>query len=138
MISRRQLYAAGEPLGECVTERRPGGGLVCGGGGGGSSSSSTSTENKDSRISQQSGTAVSGDGNTVQVLDANAINKSFDFGQTALLKTMDLAKTNNALVADSLTKAWNDAKGRGAMTDYIIAGSVALAGLVAIAALRKG
>lgn len=38
--SRRQLYALGEPLGECVT-RREGGRVVYGGGGGGGPSSST-------------------------------------------------------------------------------------------------
>lgn len=31
--SRRELYAMGEPLGDCVTERKVGGGYVCGGGG---------------------------------------------------------------------------------------------------------
>lgn len=39
MISRRKLYAAGEPLGECVT-RKEAGRIVYGGGGGGQSSSS--------------------------------------------------------------------------------------------------
>lgn len=36
-ISRRQLYAIGEPLGECVT-RKEAGRMVCGGGGGGGQS----------------------------------------------------------------------------------------------------
>lgn len=39
-MSRRKLYAAGEPLGNCVT-RREGGRLVCGGGGGSSKSTTT-------------------------------------------------------------------------------------------------
>lgn len=39
--SRRQLYALGERLGECVT-RREAGRLVCGGGGGGGNSTSSS------------------------------------------------------------------------------------------------
>lgn len=38
--SRRQLYALGEPLGECVT-RKEAGRLICGGGGGGDSTSSS-------------------------------------------------------------------------------------------------
>lgn len=38
--SKRHLYAAGEPLGECVT-RREAGRLVCGGGGGGGQSTTT-------------------------------------------------------------------------------------------------
>ena len=41
MTTKRQLYAAGEPLGECVT-RREAGRLVCGGGGGGSSTTTQS------------------------------------------------------------------------------------------------
>ncbi len=35
--SRRELYAHGEPLGDCVTERKLGGGYICGGGGKGGS-----------------------------------------------------------------------------------------------------
>lgn len=135
--SRRELYALGEPLGECVTREKLGGGRVYGGGGGGASTSKNTTENKDSRISLQSGTATSGDNNVINVLDANAINKSFDFGSTALLKSLDLAKSSNAQVADSLTKAYEDAKGRGSMTDVILLASVAAAGLVAVYALRK-
>lgn len=114
------------------------GGRACPmGGGGGASTSTTKTENKDSRISLQSGTATSGDGNTINVLDGNAINKSFEFGSTALLKSLDLAKSSNSLVADSLTQAYADAKGRGSLTDWILLGSVAAAGLVAIAALKR-
>lgn len=40
-ISKRDLYALGEPLGECVT-RKEAGRLVCGGGGGGSSTTTQS------------------------------------------------------------------------------------------------
>lgn len=39
-MNRRQLYAFGEPLGECVT-RREAGRLVCGGGGGGGKQTTT-------------------------------------------------------------------------------------------------
>src|SRR3990172_4209822 len=53
--SLRKLYAMGEPLGECVTTRKPNGGYCCGGGGGGGSSTSssattTTTNNTDSRV----------------------------------------------------------------------------------------
>lgn len=37
MISRRELYAFGEPFGECATHKKFDGGYVCGGGGGGGS-----------------------------------------------------------------------------------------------------
>jgi len=43
-LSKRQLYAAGEPLGECVT-RKEAGRLVCGGGGGSPPEKSTTTQN---------------------------------------------------------------------------------------------
>lgn len=43
-LSKRQLYAAGEPLGECVT-RIEAGRLVCGGGGGGAPENSVTTQN---------------------------------------------------------------------------------------------
>lgn len=113
-------------------------------GGGGSSSSRNETTTKDSRISLQSGTATSGDNNVVNVLDGNAINKSFDFGTTALTKSLTFAATSNQQALDTLKEtsslvkdAYADAKGRGAMTDKILIGAVAMAGLVAIMALRK-
>ena len=43
--SRRELYAMGEPLGECVTRLKPGGRIYGGGGGGGPTSSTTNTSN---------------------------------------------------------------------------------------------
>jgi len=43
--SRRELYAMGEPLGECVTQLKPGGRIYGGGGGGGPTSSTTNTSN---------------------------------------------------------------------------------------------
>lgn len=125
------------------------------GGGGGSSASTNTTTTTDSRITQQSGTAVSGNSNTVQVLDGGAINRAFDFsdntlnksidfGQTALTKALDFAFKSNqqtATVLDSQTtlvkNAYEDAKGRGSMTDWIILGGMALAGAVAVAALGK-
>jgi hypothetical protein len=44
MTSKRELYAFGEPLGECVT-RKEAGRLICGGGGGGSSTTTTNQVN---------------------------------------------------------------------------------------------
>lgn len=112
------------------------------GGGGGSSASTNQTTTQDSRITQQSGTAVSGNNNTV--LDGGAINKAFDFSSTTLAKSLEFAFNANkqtATVLDSQTalikNAYEDAKGRGAMTDWIILGGMALAGTIAVAALRK-
>jgi hypothetical protein len=39
--SRRELYAAGEPLGECITRLRVDGRVLCGGGGGGGTTQAT-------------------------------------------------------------------------------------------------
>ena len=49
-------------------------------------------------------------------------------------RTLDSLKTSTTMIKD----AYADAKGRGALTDKILIGSIAMAGLVAIAALRKG
>lgn len=43
-LSRKQLYAAGEPFGSCATERLPGGGMRYGGGGGNSGGTSQTTQ----------------------------------------------------------------------------------------------
>lgn len=99
-----------------------------------SSTSSTSTTTQtDSRISQQSGNAVSGDNNTLNVLDGGAIENAFKFAAGAQAAAVGTINTTSKLVSD----AYAEAKGRGAMTDYIIIGAVALSGLVAVAALRK-
>ena len=112
------------------------------GGGGGSSSSSTATTNTDSRISQQSGTAVSGNNNTV--LDGGAIKNAFDFSGMTLQKSLEFAFQSNSKTLDALDgqanlikDAYADAKGRGALSDKIILGGMALAGVVAVIALRK-
>ena len=43
-ISRRELYAMGEPFGDCATERKVDGGYKCGGGGSSGGGSATSTQ----------------------------------------------------------------------------------------------
>lgn len=82
-LSRRELYAAGEPLGECVTRAKLGGGYVCGGGGGGSSSSSSSstTNNTDKRQAVgDGGLAVSADSSSVSVnvTDGGIVSRALD------------------------------------------------------------
>jgi hypothetical protein len=59
-ISRRELYAHGEPLGDSVTRRKLGGGYVCGFGGSSSSRSSNTTQNFDQRTAVQDGIGISG------------------------------------------------------------------------------
>lgn len=116
-------------------QRHSRGGRACPefGGGGGSSSNETKTTNSDSRISQQSGTAVSGDGNTLNVLDGGAIENAFKFAQASQASSVSALNTTAQLVSD----AYAESKGRGKMTDYVLIGAIAVAGLVAVTAIRK-
>lgn len=125
------------------------------GGGGGSTQANTSTSNADKRNSVNSGIGVSGDGNSLNVLDGGAIKNAFDFSGSTVAQalgfagasqqeTLGFALKSNAQALDSLNvttdlvkNAYADAKGRGAMTDYLLMGAMALAGLVAVYALRK-
>lgn len=97
-ITRRQLYAAGEPLGESVT-RREAGRMVCGGG---DSESSQATNNTDKRNAVQNGIGVSGDGNAIHVTttDQGAIKA----GQTVATRALDSIDKSNALTAGSFDK----------------------------------
>lgn len=127
-------------------QRHSRGGRACPefGGGGGASSNTTKTENSDSRISQQSGNAVSGDNNTLTVLDGGAIKNAFDFASAGQSDAFKFAATSQASAISALTTtsklvsdAYNDAKGRGAMTDWVLLGALAVAGVAAIAAARS-
>jgi hypothetical protein len=119
-----------------------------------SSASQASTNQTDNRrvIGQGAISAESGASVNYQVLDANAINQAFDFGKASLSTVGDTVKQSfgfatkaNAQALDSLMvttdvlkDAYADAKGRGALTDKILIGTVAMAGLIAFAAIRKG
>lgn len=95
---------------------------------------------------------ASGAGSTVNVLDNGAVNraldtadttvdKAFTFGDNALTQVaaaskqaLDQSADATALVKD----AYADAKGRGALTDKILMGSVIGALIVAALAVKKG
>lgn len=112
--------------------------------GGGSSSSTAQTTNQtDNRRTIGAG-GISNEGGTVNVLDGGAINAAFDFSKSTVGESFDFAKSAQGAALDSLNTtsnlvkdAYADAKGRGALTDKILIGSVAMAGLVAVMALRK-
>lgn len=71
--SKRELYAAGMPLGESVTRAKLGGGYVCGGGGG--SSSKQSSSNYDNRVAVQDGIGLSAsNNNTVSTTNQSWLN----------------------------------------------------------------
>lgn len=58
---------------------------------------------------------------------------AFNFGSKSQGQALDSLESQASMVKD----AYADAKGRGALTDKILIGAIAMAGLVAIAALRK-
>jgi len=100
-ISRRDLYAAGEPFGDGATREKPGGGLVCGFGGDSSSSSTTNeittTTNTDRRLVTDGGsTAVSGDANSVSVVNNTSTT---DAGAVSAGRDIALAASNNQTTA---------------------------------------
>ena len=102
MTTRQKLYAMGEPLGECVTTRKVGGGYVCGGGGGSSASTNTTaTQNTDKRITQQSGIALGVDESTVNLTQTT---NNYSVDKDIANKAMDTVTTGNALQNDGFVK----------------------------------
>jgi hypothetical protein len=150
-ISRRELYALGEPLGDSTTRAKLGGGYVCGGGGSSSSSNQT-TQNTDKRQAVDQGIAISSDSSTVnvQALDGAIVQKALDtvsvadasnaqgFGQLLGLADKLFSGAGNALQTTqaatlaqvgALTTAQNDAKGsidQKTMTILAVAGVAAV------------
>lgn len=115
----------------------------------GSSSSKSSSANTTNQIDRRATFGDNGvqatDGGTVNMLDGGAIGKAFDVVDSVIGKQQVMTKdmTTQAFTALNQTgalvsAAYNDAKGRGAMTDYITIGALILAGGVAFYALRKG
>lgn len=135
--------------------------------GGSKSSSSAATSQTDNRRVLGEGAISAENSNitqtsTVYALDNGAINRAFDtadfsvgealkFGSEAIssngstvARALDFATTAQEVTLDSLNTTANlvkdsyaDAKGRGALTDQILIGAIAMAGLVAFAAIRK-
>lgn len=120
--------------------------------GGSKSSSSAATSQTDNRRVLGEG-SISAENSTVtiQALDNGAINRAFDtadlsvknalsfganalsFASTAQEATLDSLNTTSELVKD----AYQEAKGRGELTDQILIGAIAMAGLVAFKAVGK-
>jgi flagellar biosynthesis/type III secretory pathway ATPase len=138
--SKRQLYAAGEPLGDSVTRAKLGGGYVCGGGGG--SRSSQASSNYDQRVAVQDGIGLSAsNGNTinVQAMDAEVVGKALDSvnlatvqsgeNYTALLevsegmfsKSMDVSEGMFGKSLDAMTKVFNEGQGLIGQTQKAVA-----------------
>lgn len=158
-ISRQQLYAMGEPIGDGCT-RIEGGRRIYGlGGGDSSSSSSTSstTTNVDRRLVNESGIGISSDSSTINVqnLDGEIVKKALDTvnvadaassqGFTQLLGLADklftgagqvLQTSQTATLAQvgALNQAQNDSRGSIDQKTLIV---IAVAGAAAYAYSRK-
>lgn len=146
-LSRRQLYAHGEPIGDSATQRKPGGGYRCGGGGGGGSSSSASTQtttNTDARVvggANSANVSASGSTVTINTTDAGAVHDAFGFAahvsdnainlaSASQIQTTQAVQQSMAQVAD----AYSTAK---AGEQKIFAGAaLAVVGVVAAIALK--
>lgn len=105
--SRREIYAMGEPLGDCATQRKPGGGYLCGGGGGGASSSLNSTTNIDKRLAVgDGGFGISADNSemTINAMDGGAIAGAFDATKATVSRALQTVDINNATNADGFDK----------------------------------
>lgn len=130
------------------------------GGGKGSSTSSTTTTSTDKRmVVGEYGIGVSSDSSTVNVtaLDGSAIKSAFEFAATNDLTTAEnverllgfagdvfagaltVLDKNAALVQSSgelVATAYEDAKGQTTDNKYLIAGALAIVGVVAVKALK--
>lgn len=159
-ISRRELYALGEPIGDSCT-RIEGGRRVYGGGSKSSSKSSSTTTNVDKRIAVETGIGISSDGSTinVQALDGEIVKQALETVQTAdatagegfsqLLTLADklftaggeiITKTQDTTLAqlETINTAANDQKGSIDQKTMIVLG-IATAGAIAyVASKRKG
>ncbi|WP_288254042.1 hypothetical protein [uncultured Hydrogenophaga sp.] len=93
-----------------------------------------SAENSNVSTATASGSGiVAQHGSSVSVLDNGAINKAFDFSKSVGAEALAFAKSSQSQVAD----AYQEAKGRGVLTDWITIGAIAMAGLVALQMARR-
>ncbi len=105
-ISRRELYAHGEPFGDSATRRKLGGGYVCGFGGSSSSASTQETNNFDQRNAVQDGIGLSGSsGNAVTLNNTNTTNITDGGIVTKALDSINLNNATNAEGFESLLSA---------------------------------
>lgn len=105
--SRKNLYALGEPLGQCVTRRKVGGGLLCGGGGGGggeSTSNSPTTTNTDRRAALDKSLAI-GDGSRTGNISMTSYSADAQVLQTLAETMPDAVKAMTSAGADVISRA---------------------------------
>lgn len=110
------------------------------------SQQTTQQSTSDNRIVLGQSAMLAKDGSSINIttLDADVAKAAMTAGTKNLEIAASFAKTAQSQVLDSLSSqtdlvkdAYSEAKGRGALTDKILIGAIAMSGLVAIAALRK-
>ena len=124
--------------------------------GGSKSSSSAATNQTDNRRVLGEG-AISAENSTVsiQTLDGEVVNRALDTADLSVGKALDFSDSSQArayafansagdraldnieATTELVKDAYQEAKGRGELTDQIIMGALVMAGLVAFAAVRK-
>ena len=81
--------------------------------------------------------SISAENSTVTVLDNGAIAGAFDFSKAIAEGALAFGLKSQSDSAKTMADAYNDAKGRGALTDYILIGAIAMAGIVAFSAVKR-
>ena len=124
--------------------------------GGSKSSSAASTSQTDNRRVLGEG-AISAENSTVsiQTLDGEVVNRALDTADLSVGKALTFADSTQAkayafansagdraldnieATTELVKDAYQEAKGRGELTDQITIGALVMAGLVAFAAVRK-
>lgn len=105
-ISRRELYAMGEPLGDGATRRKLGGGYICGIGGKSKSSTATTTNNADNRMAIQNGIGLSNSsGSVLDFSDRSTNNWDSSNRSTNYINTLDGGAISRAFDSVDLSSA---------------------------------
>lgn len=142
-LSRRQLYALGEPIGESAT-RRDGLKIVYGGGGSSSSASTQATTNTDARVvggDNSANVSAAHSNVTINTTDAGAVHDAFGFAAHVSDGAFDMASASQVQTTQAtqsamaqVADAYSTAK---AGEQKIFAGAaLAVVGVVAAIALR--
>lgn len=124
--------------------------------GGSKSSSSAATNQTDNRRVLGEG-AISAEHSNINIttLDGQVVNRALDTADLSVGKALDFSDSTQArayafansagdraldnieATTELVKDAYQEAKGRGELTDQIIMGALVMAGLVAFAAVRK-
>lgn len=123
-----------------------------------STTNNTTNQTDNRRVLGEGSISAENSSINIQTLDGEVVNRAFSFGSDSLDfansnvgkafnfggRALDYATEAQAKAAKSMeaqgsliAAAYSDAKGRGALTDKILIGAVAMAGLVALFAIKK-